>query len=64
MVTVHGTVYRYVAYVPDEWTAQKKWPVILSLHGSMKEATTERNKASWFLVALYESTLADSPPRS
>jgi predicted peptidase len=35
-VTVQGTVYRYVVYVPNEWTAQKKWPVILSLHGSIE----------------------------
>ncbi|MEO5936247.1 MAG: prolyl oligopeptidase family serine peptidase [Terriglobales bacterium] len=33
-VTVAGVTYRYQVYVPVEWTAKTKWPVILSLHGA------------------------------
>jgi predicted peptidase len=33
-VTVNGITYRYVVYVPADWTSHKKWPVILFLHGS------------------------------
>jgi predicted peptidase len=36
-VTVEGMTYRYVVYVPAEWTAAKKWPVILFLHGSIEK---------------------------
>jgi len=36
-VTVEGVVYRYVVYVPAEWSAEKKWPVILFLHGSIEK---------------------------
>jgi predicted peptidase len=36
-VAVEGVVYRYVVYVPSEWTAEKKWPVILFLHGSIEK---------------------------
>jgi len=35
-VTIEGTTYRYVVYVPAEWTSAKKWPVILFLHGSIE----------------------------
>jgi len=33
-VTVQGTVYKFEVFVPEDWTAEKKWPVILFLHGS------------------------------
>jgi predicted peptidase len=36
-VAVEGTKYRYVVYVPAEWTAANKWPVILFLHGSIEK---------------------------
>jgi predicted peptidase len=36
-ITVGGVPYRYVVYVPAEWTAAKKWPVILFLHGSIEK---------------------------
>src|SRR5690242_4502489 len=32
--TVNGTAYPYVVYVPRDFKADKKWPVILFLHGS------------------------------
>jgi predicted peptidase len=32
-VQVAGVTYRYLVYVPREWSKDKKWPVILSLHG-------------------------------
>jgi predicted peptidase len=33
-VTVAGTTYKYQVFVPDNWTSQKRWPVILFLHGA------------------------------
>ena len=32
-VTVNGSEYRYVVYVPREFTRTKVWPVIIALHG-------------------------------
>src|SRR4030095_42310 len=32
-VTVNGSEYRYVVYVPREFTPTKMWPVIVQLHG-------------------------------
>ncbi len=31
---VGGVKYRYQVYVPPEWTGNRKWPVILFLHGA------------------------------
>ncbi len=33
-VTVRGVVRKYVVYLPEEWTEERKWPMILFLHGS------------------------------
>jgi predicted peptidase len=33
-VTVDGKSYRYVVYVPQEFDAAKRWPVLMFLHGS------------------------------
>jgi predicted peptidase len=33
-VMVDGATYRYVVFVPIEWTSNKKWPVVLFLHGA------------------------------
>jgi predicted peptidase len=32
--TVRGTVYKYQVYVPENWSPQQKWPIILFLHGA------------------------------
>jgi hypothetical protein len=32
-VTVTGETYAYQVYVPREWSATQRWPVILFLHG-------------------------------
>lgn len=34
-VPVEDTDYRYQVYVPPDWTPEKKWPVLLFLHGSV-----------------------------
>ena len=34
-----GTTQRYVVYVPKNYTADRKWPVILFLHGSGERGT-------------------------
>ncbi len=33
-IAVAGTEYKYQVFVPDNWTSQEKWPVILFLHGA------------------------------
>ncbi len=33
-IVVNGVVRRYVVYLPENWTKNQKWPVILFLHGS------------------------------
>jgi predicted peptidase len=33
LVKVNGSVYRYVVYVPREFTRTRSWPVIVQLHG-------------------------------
>src|SRR3984885_5176754 len=33
-ITLEGTVYHYVVYLPMDWSPKQKWPVILFLHGS------------------------------
>ena len=33
-VTVFGQIFNYQVFVPDGWTADQKWPVILYLHGA------------------------------
>ena len=33
-VAVAGTEYKFQVFVPEDWTAKKKWPVILFLHGA------------------------------
>lgn len=33
-LSIDGTEYRYVVYVPRDYTAEKEWPVILFLHGA------------------------------
>src|SRR5690349_14213769 len=32
--TVGSTTYGYQVYVPADWNAKQKWPVILFLHGA------------------------------
>lgn len=34
-----ATTYRYVVYVPFDWTADRAWPVILFLHGVGERGT-------------------------
>lgn len=34
VVTVAGISYKYQVFVPDDWTAKKKWPIILFLYGA------------------------------
>jgi predicted peptidase len=33
-ITIGSLTYRYQVYVPDEWSQDKKWPVVLFLHGA------------------------------
>lgn len=33
-LTVGGTTYRYQVYVPGDYTPDRKWPVVLFLHGA------------------------------
>ena len=33
-ISVNGVPHRYVVYLPENWSKDEKWPVILFLHGS------------------------------
>jgi predicted peptidase len=33
-VTIQGVNYKYQVFVPENWTPQREWPVILFLHGA------------------------------
>src|SRR5437588_391917 len=34
IVTVSGVAYRYVVFVPANWSKRQRWPMILFLHGA------------------------------
>ncbi len=38
-LVTNGVTYRYVVSVPDGWTANREWPVILFLHGSVERGS-------------------------
>jgi predicted peptidase len=38
-LTLMGTQYKFQVFVPEDWTPQKKWPVILFLHGAGERGT-------------------------
>ncbi|MBS1801165.1 MAG: prolyl oligopeptidase family serine peptidase [Acidobacteria bacterium] len=38
-VTFAGVEYRYEVYVPRDWTPQRRWPVMLALHGGGEYGT-------------------------
>lgn len=38
-VVLQGVTYKYQVFVPDSWTPEKKWPVILFLHGVIWRGT-------------------------
>ena len=33
-LAMYGTTYKYVVYVPADWSPNQKWPVIIFLHGA------------------------------
>jgi predicted peptidase len=33
-LSLHGIGYKYQVFVPENWTAKQKWPIILFLHGA------------------------------
>lgn len=33
-LSIDGAIHHYQVFVPDGWTAEKSWPVVLFLHGS------------------------------
>jgi predicted peptidase len=33
-LSLHGVIYKYQVFVPDNWSPKQKWPIILFLHGS------------------------------
>lgn len=49
-----GREYRYVVYVPREFNASRKWPVLLALHGGGERGSdgpTESRKMNEALIA-------------
>jgi predicted peptidase len=45
IVTMDGTEYPYVVYVPDAWRPDREWPVILFLHGAGERGSDGRRAA-------------------
>ena len=45
-VTLQGASYRYQVFVPDGWTAKRRWPVVLFLHGSGERGSDDRAQLS------------------
>jgi Predicted peptidase len=43
---LHGATYRYRVFVPDGWTAERSWPVVLFLHGSGERGSDNRAQLS------------------
>jgi predicted peptidase len=33
-LSLHGATYKYQVFVPEDWNAKRKWPIILFLHGA------------------------------
>jgi predicted peptidase len=33
-ISIRGTTYKYQVFVPEDWSAKQKWPIILFLHGA------------------------------
>lgn len=44
-VEVEGVSYKYQVFVPNNWTPDKKWPVILFLHGAGKRGADGTRQA-------------------
>jgi len=38
-VSFHGATYKYQVFVPDNWSSNQKWPIILFLHGAGERGT-------------------------
>jgi len=38
-VTINNHAYKYQVYVPDNWSPNQKWPVILFLHGAVERGS-------------------------
>lgn len=38
-ILIKATTWKYQVYVPEEWSAHQRWPVILFLHGSGERGT-------------------------
>ncbi|HYI09591.1 MAG TPA: hypothetical protein VEK57_11055 [Thermoanaerobaculia bacterium] len=50
-VTLKATTYRYVVYVPQNWSAEKKWPVLLFLHGAGERGSDGLRQTQYALAA-------------
>ena len=38
-LSLHGAIYKYQVFVPDNWSSNQKWPMILFLHGAGERGT-------------------------
>lgn len=45
-LSLDGVTYHYQVFVPDGWTAAKRWPVVLFLHGSGERGSDNRAQLS------------------
>lgn len=60
-VEFEGQTYLYQVFVPLDWTADKKWPVILFLHGAGERGSDGSAQTTVGLPALVRSRKANFP---
>ncbi|MFC5526854.1 prolyl oligopeptidase family serine peptidase [Rhodanobacter ginsengisoli] len=58
---LHGVTYRYQVFVPDGWTARRRWPVVLFLHGSGERGSDNQAQLSQGLPPWLEQHGKDFP---
>jgi predicted peptidase len=55
-VEVDGVTYKYQVFVPNNWTPDEKWPVILFLHGAGKRGADGTRQTEEGLPELLQQT--------
>lgn len=60
-VEVDGESYLYQVFVPSDWSADKKWPVILFLHGAAERGLDGSRQTSVGLPSVVRRQRADFP---
>ena len=60
-ITVEGTQRRYVVHVPEGYTSERRWPVVIMFHGGGGNARAAMRETRWTETADREGFLAVFP---